>query len=68
MILLAALIVVVAGALVAAVVMALRGRRRHRRAESGVANFQRHIDALSPEARRAVMDRVRKSSDEPEQN
>jgi hypothetical protein len=27
--------------------------------ETGVESFRRHIDALSPEARREVMDRVR---------
>jgi hypothetical protein len=32
-------------------------RRPHQ--ESGVESFRRHIDALSPEARREVMDRVR---------
>ena len=29
------------------------------RQEPGVVSFRRHIDALSPEARREVMDRVR---------
>lgn len=29
------------------------------RHEPGVVNFRKHIDALSPEARREVMDRVR---------
>lgn len=32
---------------------------RKPRQEPGVASFRRHIDALSPEARREVMDRVR---------
>jgi hypothetical protein len=32
---------------------------RRPRQEPGVASFRRHIDALSPEARREVMDRVR---------
>jgi hypothetical protein len=32
-------------------------RRPHQ--EPGVVSFRRHIDALSPEARREVMDRVR---------
>lgn len=30
-----------------------------RRTSDGVESFQRHIDALSPEARRSVVDRVR---------
>ena len=29
------------------------------RQEPGVVSFRKHIDALSPEARRGVMDRVR---------
>jgi hypothetical protein len=33
--------------------------RSRPRQETGVANFRRHIDALSPEARREVQDRVR---------
>jgi hypothetical protein len=37
--------------------------RRSRRVESGVEQFRRHIDALSPEARREVMDRVRGNDD-----
>jgi regulator of protease activity HflC (stomatin/prohibitin superfamily) len=32
---------------------------RRPRQEPGVTSFRRHIDALSPEARREVMDRVR---------
>lgn len=32
---------------------------RRPRQEPGVVSFRRHIDALSPEARREVMDRVR---------
>jgi hypothetical protein len=59
------LILLLAGALVALTVSVMRGRGRGRRTESGVASFRRHIDALSPEARREVMDRVRKSSEEP---
>jgi uncharacterized protein HemX len=35
-------------------------RRRPPRREDGVASFQRHLDALSPEARRQVIDRVKK--------
>ena len=46
-----ALVVVVASILV----LVLRRPRQ----EPGVTSFRRHIDALSPEARREVMDRVR---------
>jgi len=34
-----------------------------RRAPDGVASFQRQIDALSPEARRSVVDRVQELDD-----
>lgn len=34
--------------------------RRHRRTEDGVARFQRHLGALSPEARRSVVQRSRR--------
>ena len=33
--------------------------RTRQRQETGIANFRRHIDALAPEARREVQDRVR---------
>ena len=36
---------------------------RRPRQEPGVASFRRHIDALSPEARREVMDRHRSQDD-----
>lgn len=53
-------VLLVAAGLVAGLVV---GRRRgHDRDEgvlSGVESFRRHMDALSPEARRAVIDRVR---------
>jgi hypothetical protein len=40
---------------------------RRPRQEPGVVSFRRHIDALSPEARREVMDRVRdRQADEQE--
>jgi hypothetical protein len=32
---------------------------RRPRQDAGLTSFRRHIDALSPEARRAMMDRVR---------
>jgi hypothetical protein len=34
------------------------------RHEPGVVSFRKHIDALSPEARREVMDRVRPPRDD----
>ncbi|HRE03356.1 MAG TPA: hypothetical protein PLV68_18820 [Ilumatobacteraceae bacterium] len=44
--------VLVLGALIVMVV------NRRRTPTDGVASFRRHIDALSPEARREVIDRV----------
>jgi hypothetical protein len=55
------LLVLVAVAVAAvAVVGFLATQRRPPRREDGVASFQRHLDALSPEARRQVIDRVKK--------
>lgn len=48
------LLAVVVIALAVLVIVARKPRQ-----EPGVASFRRHIDALSPEARREVMDRVR---------
>lgn len=48
------LVAIVVVALAVLVIVARKPRQ-----EPGVASFRRHIDALSPEARREVMDRVR---------
>lgn len=40
-------------------------RRRSRHDETGVHSFRRHIDALSPEARREVIERVRPQKNSP---
>jgi hypothetical protein len=50
-------VVIIVAVLLAAALVAIRisGRRRPL---DGVASFRRHIDALSPEARREVIDRV----------
>jgi hypothetical protein len=53
-------IVAVAVAVVVLAVLVVR-RRRH---PDGVAQFRRQIDALSPEARRPVVDRVQQLEDE----
>ena len=57
-----ALLVVLLVVAVAAIGVAVYAaqRRRPARREDGVASFQRHLDALSPEARRQVIDRVKK--------
>ncbi|MEN9643486.1 MAG: hypothetical protein RL238_155 [Actinomycetota bacterium] len=49
--------VLVAIVVVVLAVLVIVMRKPHQ--EPGVASFRRHIDALSPEARREVMDRVR---------
>ena len=51
--------VVVAVAVIIVVVVVVILSRGGSRQEPGVVSFRRHIDALSPEARREVMDRVR---------
>lgn len=42
------------------VVVALLVMSRRPRQDEGIQNFRRHIDALSPEARRDVHDRARR--------
>lgn len=51
--------VVVLVAMVVLAVVILRSRRSPRQ-DAGMQSFRRHIDALSPEARREVMDRARR--------
>ena len=53
-------IVVVAISIVAAVVL-IAGRTR--RSSDDIASFRRQIDALSPEARRPTIDRMKPSDD-----
>jgi len=57
-----ALIVVVAAVVVVAIVVAVARARRSRHSD-GVATFRRQIDALSPEARRPVVDKVQQLED-----
>ena len=52
-----AVIAVAAVALLFAVGLIAYARRP--RQDAGLTSFRRHIDALSPESRREVMDRVR---------
>lgn len=56
-------VVLVVAVVVAVVVVALAASRRRPSRDDGVAAFQRHLGALSPEARRQVIDRVRKAED-----
>lgn len=55
--LIAAVIAIVVVVVVAALMAFGRGRPRE---DEGVVNFRRHIDALSPEARREVHERARR--------
>jgi hypothetical protein len=53
--------VIAVAAVVLLVVIGLIAYTRRPRQDSGLTSFRRHIDALSPESRREVMDRVRPS-------
>ncbi len=55
--------VVLAIAVVIAVIVGMRLRRR----TDPVDSFRRQIDALGPEARRPVVDQVRRVDDDPDQ-
>jgi hypothetical protein len=58
----AALVVIAVIVALAVVIVVVRARRsRH---SDGVATFRRQIDALSPEARRPVVDRVQQLEEE----
>ena len=59
-----AVLVVVAVVVVLVVVIVGRPARRRSRHSDGVATFRRQIDALSPEARRPVVDRVQQLEEE----
>lgn len=53
-------IAVVALAVVLIVAVVILGSRRRPSQDDGMQTFRRHIDALSPEARRESMDRARR--------
>ncbi len=53
--------VIVAAAVVVVGLAVLLVRSRRPRLDHGLDSWRRHIDALSPEARRQVIDRVRGS-------
>lgn len=59
--------VVVAVAVIIVVVIVVLLSKGGSRQEPGVVSFRKHIDALSPEARREVMDRVRPQPREDEE-
>ena len=56
--------VIVGLVVVVVLLLGIRLSRGGPRQEPGVVSFRKHIDALSPEARREVMDRVRPPRDE----
>ncbi len=60
------MIVVIVLLVVAVVVAVVIGLRR-RRSSDPVDSFRRQIDALGPEARRPVVDQVRRVDDDPDQ-
>ena len=45
--------------------LALAIARRTPSSDDGVASFRKHLDALSPEARRQVIDRMQPQQNEP---
>ena len=51
-------VIAIAAAVLLVIIGVLAYMRRPRQ-DSGLTSFRRHIDALSPESRREVMDRVR---------
>jgi hypothetical protein len=55
------LITVVAIVAIVVLVVGVVAMRRAPRQDEGMQNFRRHIDALSPEARREVHDRARRN-------
>jgi hypothetical protein len=56
-------LIVIAALIVLVIVVALVRARRSRHSD-GVATFRRQIDALSPEARRPVVDKVQQLEEE----
>jgi hypothetical protein len=56
-------LVIALAAVVLLVAIGLIAYTRRPRQDAGLTSFRRHIDALSPESRREVMDRVRPSHD-----
>ncbi len=52
-------VVIAVAAVVLLLVIGLIAYSRRPRQDAGLTSFRRHIDALSPESRREMMDRVR---------
>lgn len=47
-----------------AVVLATIFLRRSQGSDDGIADFKRHLDALSPEARRPIVEAMKKNEDQ----
>jgi len=60
-----AMLAIVGGVLVIVLLVIAISRTRH--SQDGVDSFRRQIDALSPEARRPVIDQIYQSTDRPDQ-
>jgi hypothetical protein len=58
--------VIAVAAVVLLLVIGLIAYTRRPRQDAGLTSFRRHIDALSPQSRREVMDRVRPTQREDE--
>ncbi len=56
--------VIAVAAVVLLLVIGLIAYTRRPRQDAGLTSFRRHIDALSPESRREVMDRVRPAQED----
>ncbi|MEY2401686.1 MAG: hypothetical protein QOJ08_1797 [Ilumatobacteraceae bacterium] len=52
-------VVIAVAAVVLLLIIGLIAYTRRPRQDAGLTSFRRHIDALSPQSRREVMDRVR---------
>jgi hypothetical protein len=57
------LVAVLVGLAALVVIVAIIVMRRRPRQDEGMQKFRRHIDALSPEARREVHDRAKRHED-----
>ena len=53
-------VLIIAGIVVLLAAVGFLAMRRRPRQDDGLRSFRRHIDALSPEARREVQERVRR--------
>jgi hypothetical protein len=56
--------VIGAAAVVLLAVIGLIAYTRRPRQDAGLTSFRRHIDALSPESRREILDRARPTQDD----